>query len=81
MHKVVLYTQPQCPPCEIVKRFLQAYDIKFDEINIKEDQKAKLYMLNELEAYSTPTVVVNEQEIIRGFNLEELASALNIECE
>ncbi|MGD7043505.1 glutaredoxin family protein [Jeotgalibacillus proteolyticus] len=81
MHKVVLYTQPQCPPCEIVKRFLKAYDINFYEINIKEDQKAKRYMLNQLEAYSTPTVVVNEQEIIRGFNLEELASALNIECE
>ncbi|KIL47534.1 glutaredoxin family protein [Jeotgalibacillus campisalis] len=81
MHKVVLYTQPQCPPCEIVKKFLQAHYIQFKEVNIKVDQKAKSYMLTQLEAYSTPTVVVNEQQVIRGFNLEELASALDISCE
>jgi len=81
MQKVVMYTQPQCPPCEVVKRFLQAYNIKFQEIDIKKDDKSKDFMINMLESFSTPTVVIDDQHIVRGFNLEELAHYLNISCE
>ena len=81
MHKVVLYTQPQCPPCELVKRFLCAYKVVYKEINIKNDHVSRLYMINELESFSTPTVVIDEQYVVRGFNLEELAAKLNISCE
>ncbi|TDL35208.1 glutaredoxin family protein [Jeotgalibacillus sp. S-D1] len=81
MHKVVLYTQPQCPPCELVKRFLCANEVQYQEINIKDDDKSRQYMMNQLECYSTPTVVIDDEHIIRGFNLEELAQKLNISCE
>ncbi|PPA72218.1 glutaredoxin family protein [Jeotgalibacillus proteolyticus] len=81
MHKVVLYTQPQCPPCEIVKKFLQAYEISFQEINIKKDENSKQYMINKLQSYSTPTIVVDNDHVIRGFNLDELAACLKIPCD
>ncbi|WP_367778962.1 glutaredoxin family protein [Jeotgalibacillus marinus] len=81
MHKVVLYTQPQCPPCEIVKRFLLAYEIQFQEKNIKKDHRSRQYMIDQLSSYSTPTVVIDDEHIIKGFDLDELASKLNISCD
>ncbi|KIL44706.1 glutaredoxin family protein [Jeotgalibacillus soli] len=78
MQKVVLYTQPECPPCEVVKRFLNANHIQFQEKNIKTDDSSRQYMINQLSSYSTPTVVVDDKHIIRGYNLEELALKLNI---
>ncbi|WP_404408874.1 glutaredoxin family protein [Jeotgalibacillus malaysiensis] len=81
MQKVTLYTQPQCPPCEIVKRFFKANDIQFNEINIKEDPSSQEYMIKTLESYSTPTVLINDQDVVRGYNLEALAEKLNISCD
>ncbi|MDZ5712916.1 glutaredoxin domain-containing protein [Jeotgalibacillus haloalkalitolerans] len=81
MQKVTLYTQPQCPPCEIVKRFFKANDIQFSEINIKEDLSSQEYMIKTLESYSTPTVLIDDHEVVRGFNLEALAEKLNISCD
>ncbi|AJD90820.1 hypothetical protein JMA_15030 [Jeotgalibacillus malaysiensis] len=81
MQKVTLYTQPQCPPCEIVKRFFKANDIQFNEINIKEDLSSQEYMIKTLESYSTPTVLINDQDVVRGYNLEALAEKLNISCD
>ena len=81
MHKVVLYTQPQCPPCEIVKRFLLAYEIPFEVKDIQKDHQSRQYMIDQLSSYSTPTVLIDDTHIVRGFNLDELASKLNISCE
>nr|WP_244093845.1 glutaredoxin domain-containing protein [Jeotgalibacillus sp. R-1-5s-1] len=81
VQKVVLYTQPQCPPCEIVKKFFRAHEIQFEEINIKNDVESRQFMIDQLASYSTPTVLINDAEVVRGFNLEELAGKLNIVCE
>ncbi|TFE00316.1 glutaredoxin domain-containing protein [Jeotgalibacillus salarius] len=81
MQKVILYTQPQCPPCEVVKRFFKANHIQFSEVNIKEDLTSQQYMIKTLESYSTPTVLIDDREIVRGFNLEALAEKLNISCD
>ncbi|MEI5905953.1 glutaredoxin family protein [Bacillus spongiae] len=75
MNKVVIYTQPDCPPCEIVKLFLKDQGISYVEKNIKEDKKAKRELIHELQSFSTPTTIVNDT-VIKGFQLEEIQSAL-----
>jgi glutaredoxin-like YruB-family protein len=74
---VTLYTQPECPPCEIVKLYLKEQEIPYIEVNIKEEPNARSYMLNVLKSYSTPTVTVDDQ-VIKGFQMEELAQALDL---
>lgn len=75
MKKVVLYTQPQCPPCEIVKMFLNDKNVNYKEINITTNTKARDFLVNELKSYSTPTVTVDDV-VISGFNLEAISNAL-----
>ncbi|WRP08255.1 glutaredoxin domain-containing protein [Rossellomorea aquimaris] len=76
MKKVTLYTQPDCPPCEVVKMFLKEHNVEYKEINIKEDEQARDYLVKELKSYSTPTITV-DSVVISGFNLDALTAALN----
>ncbi|MEC2075188.1 glutaredoxin domain-containing protein [Metabacillus fastidiosus] len=77
--KIIVYTQPECPPCQIVKQFLQHHNFSFEEIDITKNEEARLKLINEFKATSTPTVTVDD-EIVIGFNLQKLEHLLNIEA-
>ncbi|PLT34377.1 glutaredoxin domain-containing protein [Bacillus sp. V5-8f] len=78
MEKITLYTQPDCPPCKIVKMFLQEYNISYHEKDIKNDSKARSELTGRYGSYSTPTTVIGDKVII-GFELEQLKEALQID--
>jgi len=72
--KVLIFTQPDCPPCFVVKTLLECMGVDFEERDISRDQSA----VEELMSYgshSTPTVVVGE-EVLVGFNPERLDKML-----
>ncbi|MDF2903490.1 MAG: glutaredoxin family protein [Bacillus sp. (in: firmicutes)] len=77
MSKIILYSQPDCPPCEVTKKFLKEYGFLYTEKNIKVDKQARNELINKYQSYSTPTVVI-EDHVIRGFDLKELKDLLNI---
>ncbi|GLY10653.1 glutaredoxin family protein [Bacillus badius] len=76
MKPVILYTQPDCPPCQITKLFLNDRGVRYEEKNIAEDDSAKNEWQTRWNASSTPTVVVHN-EAVTGFDLEKLTSVLN----
>lgn len=78
MKNITVYTQPDCPPCEITKRFLTEYGFSFEVKNIKTDQKARMELIETYQSYSTPTIVIGEK-VITGFDIEKLKSELNIQ--
>lgn len=77
MNHIIIYSQPDCPPCEIVKLFLKDYGFAYIEKNIKIDSKARNELIKQYQSYSTPTIVIDNQVII-GFDLEKLKQILNI---
>ncbi|MFD3447961.1 glutaredoxin domain-containing protein [Microbacteriaceae bacterium 4G12] len=79
MKTVTVYTQPDCPPCKIVKQFLQHYDIPFAEYDIKKDSAARDRLVYDYHSYSTPTVVI-DGEVVTGFNIEKLQQLLGLEA-
>ncbi|MED3574437.1 glutaredoxin family protein [Cytobacillus praedii] len=78
MKNITVYTQPDCPPCEITKRFLTEYGFSFEVKNIKTDQKARMELIETYQSYSTPTIVIGAK-VIFGFDIEKLKSELNIQ--
>lgn len=80
MKKVEVYTQPDCPPCKIVKEFLTHHNVAFEEFDIKKNTDARDRLLYDYNAYSTPTVVI-DGEVIAGFQIEKLQQLLNLESE
>ena len=37
---VTVYSKPKCVQCEMTKEFLKANNVKFEEVNVFEDEEA-----------------------------------------
>lgn len=79
LSQIKIYTQPDCPPCEIVKRFLTEYGFTYELKDIKKDESARNELINKYNSYSTPTIIIDNEKTIIGFEIEELKKALNIQ--
>ena len=42
---IKVYTTPWCPDCRMAKRFLDEWDIEYEEINIDEKPEAAQYVI------------------------------------
>lgn len=68
---VIVYTQPNCPPCNMVKRLLTQDGIAFEERSAADH----LEYLEGIGARSAP-VIVDGDKVIHGFIPDQLR-ALN----
>ncbi|MGB7189653.1 MAG: glutaredoxin family protein [Acidobacteriaceae bacterium] len=75
MKRVILYSQPGCPPCNAARQFLVARNIPFEYKDVRADHGA-LRELVRLNSRSTPTIVVGE-EVMVGFDPKRLELILN----
>lgn len=73
--RVILYSQPGCPPCFAAKHFLSSRKVPFEYKDVTADPAA-LRELMELNSRSTPTIVVGE-EVMIGFDAERLEKMLD----
>jgi glutaredoxin-like YruB-family protein len=73
--RVVIFTQPDCPPCHVVKLFLQERGVAFEERDITLDPAAVRDLTEKHNSHSTPTLVIGE-EVMIGFNPERLDEIL-----
>ena len=73
--EVVLFTQPDCPPCHTVKLFLAERGVAFVERDITTDPDAIRDLTEKYCSHSTPTLVIGE-EVMIGFNPERLDAIL-----
>lgn len=74
MKRVVLYSQPGCPPCTAAKHFFKARNVEFEYKDVQADPIA-LKELLALNSRSTPTIKVGE-EVMIGFDPEKLETML-----
>jgi glutaredoxin-like YruB-family protein len=73
--KVVVFTQPDCPPCHAVKLFLAEKGVEFEERDITLDSGAVRELTQKFNSHSTPTLVIGE-EVMIGFDPERLDEIL-----
>ncbi|MGM0873407.1 MAG: glutaredoxin family protein [Bacillota bacterium] len=79
MEKVVtVYSQPNCPPCQVVKQFLDHHSVPYIEKDVSVDTEARDKLVYELKSTSTPTITVDDQ-VVTGFDLQKLEELLGIQ--
>ena len=69
--RVVLFTQPGCLSCQLMKIFLEAKEIGFEERDISTSPEARREMTEQHDSTETPTMVIysgETQEVIIGFD-------------
>ena len=74
-HKVKVYSTKTCPWCKKVKEFLTEKNVKFENIDVGEDQEASKEMVEKSGQMGVPVVDI-DGKIIVGFDKEALEKAL-----
>ncbi len=75
--KVKIYSTSTCPWCMKTKEFLKANNIKYEDVNVGEDEKARNEMFEKSGQFGAPVTDVNGT-IIVGYDKEALKKALGI---
>ena len=75
--KVKLYTTSTCPWCVKTKEFFKANNVKYTEINVSENEKARNDMFEKSGQFGVPVIDVNGT-IIVGYDKEALKKELHI---
>jgi glutaredoxin len=73
--RIVLFTQPGCLNCEVMKIFLEAKGIVFEERDMTGDPAARLELLETYHSRTAPTLVIltsKGPEVIEGFDPDRL---------
>lgn len=75
---VRIYTTPTCPYCAMAKDFLKQNKIKYEEIDVSENEDAANEMIEKSGQMGVPVIEI-DGDIIVGFDKEALKRALGLE--
>lgn len=78
--RVVMFAQPGCLSCDLMRVFLEAHEVVFEERDIAADSEARRVMTDQHGSGETPTLVFisgEMQEVVIGFNPTRLDLLLN----
>ncbi|MEK6982938.1 MAG: glutaredoxin domain-containing protein [Nanoarchaeota archaeon] len=74
---VKIYTTITCPWCVKTKEFLKSSNVRFNEINVGQDEKARNEMFEKSGQFGVPVTEVNGT-IIVGYDKDALRKALGL---
>jgi glutaredoxin 3 len=74
---VKVFTTPSCAYCFTLKEFLKEHNIKFKEVDISQDKKAREEIIKKTGKSEVPVVEI-EGQIIAGFDKEKISKILKI---
>ena len=75
--KVKVYTTSTCPWCVKTKEFLKANNVKYQEINVSADEKARNQMFEKSGQFGVPVTEISGT-IIVGYDKEAIKKALKL---
>ena len=74
---VKLFISPACPYCYTLKEFLKEHNIKFEELDVSQDEKAREEMIKKSGKMEAPIIEIDGQ-IVVGFDKEKIIKLLKI---
>jgi glutaredoxin 3 len=77
MATVTVYSTPACGYCRAAKRFLRDRHVRFREIDVSRDTRAKDEIARKTGRRSVPVIDVNGRLFV-GFDPRRLAAALGV---
>ena len=76
MSKIIVYSTPTCPYCNLVKDYLNQKGVEFEEKDVSMDRVAAREMIERSGEMGVPQIDINGT-IIVGFNRDAIDSELS----
>jgi glutaredoxin 3 len=77
---ITIFTTSTCAYCPMVKKFLAAKGLSYDEVNLEEHPERQAEVLQLSGALTVPVTVITKQDdsqsVVIGYNLAKLAPAI-----
>ena len=74
---IKVYSTPTCPYCTTLKMFLDEKQLKYKDLNIAIDNKARERMIGKTKQMTIPVIEINGKFVI-GFDVNKIKKLLNI---
>ena len=78
MKKVEIYSTPTCHFCHMAKEYFTANNVPFSDYNVATDTAKRTEMLEKSGQMGVPVIIVDDKDLIVGFDQEHLASLLGL---
>jgi glutaredoxin 3 len=79
-HKIEIYSTPTCHFCHMAKEFLDTYNVPFTDYNVASDIEKRKEMVEKSGQLGVPVIVVDDKNVIVGFDREHLADLVGIKA-
>ncbi|MEM2139089.1 MAG: glutaredoxin domain-containing protein [Candidatus Woesearchaeota archaeon] len=77
MSKVKVYTTPTCPYCYMLKDYLRANKIDYEDVDVSNDYEAAMEMIQKSGQRGVPVADI-DGNIVVGFDQQRIARLLNL---
>jgi glutaredoxin 3 len=78
MKKIEIYSTPSCHFCHMAKEFFTAHNVPFSDYNVASDTQKRSEMLEISGQMGVPVIVIDNQDVVIGFDQDRLTSLLEI---
>lgn len=78
MKKVEIYSTPVCTYCAMAKDYFKKNDIAYTEYNVAADVAKRQEMVEKSSQYGVPVIVVDDENIVVGFDEKVLKDLLAV---
>ncbi|MEJ2307020.1 MAG: glutaredoxin domain-containing protein [candidate division WOR-3 bacterium] len=75
MPKIIVYSTPTCPYCNLVKDYLKQKGVKFEEKDVSMDRESAREMIKKSGEMGVPQIEI-DGKIIVGFNRDAIDEEL-----
>jgi len=76
MSQILFFTQAGCFSCELMRVYLEAREISFEERDITVDPENRRVMTEQFGSHETPTLIIDAQ-VVTGFDPARLDQLLD----
>ncbi|MEK7149415.1 MAG: glutaredoxin domain-containing protein [Patescibacteria group bacterium] len=77
MAKVIIYSTPTCPYCEMVKEYFKKNNIQYENYDVSADEEKAKEMIQKSHQMGVPVIDI-DGEIIVGFDRPTIDKALEL---
>jgi len=78
MSKITIYSTPSCHFCHMAKDFFKEKGVEFEDFDVSVNLDICFEMLEKSGQMGVPVIIINNKDIIVGFNKPKIVELLGI---